>query len=339
MGCRRFDRRHRSHPLNVRNTLATRHDGDVTSLPVPEGATFVDIREVGPRDGLQPEQPVSVADRVMFIDGLFRAGIRHVEAAAFVSPKAVPAMVGAAEVLAGITRPDGSTVATLVPNERGARDALACQIDELTVTVSASETYNLRNVHRSTDDSIREVAAITTLADAAGIDVDVVVSCAFGSPYEGDIEPRWVAKLGDRLLDAGCTRLTYADTTGMATPSRVSRLLDETGTSVGLHFHQTRGTALLNAYTAIQAGVRRFDTSVGGLGGSPFAAGAAGNLATEEFVAVLDDDGYRTGIDIDALIESAKFAAQLVGRSVPSMVATAGPRSRLATSADPEAAR
>ena len=160
--------------------------------------------------------------------------------------------------------------------------------------------------------------------------VDVVVSCAFGSPYEGDIEPSAVARLADRLLDAGCDRLTYADTTGMATPLRVHALLDETGSNVGLHLHQTRGTGLLNAWVGLQRGVRRFDTSVGGLGGSPFAAGAAGNVATEELVAVLDDCGVVTGIDVDGLVEAAALLASLVEHPVPSAVAAAGSRSRLA---------
>ncbi len=311
-------------------TRLTRHDGEViAAVSVPTGA--VDIREVGPRDGLQPEQPVPVADRITLINQLFEAGIRHLEAASFVSPKAVPAMAQAAEVLAGITRPRGATITALVPNAHGARDALACAIDELTVTISASETYNQRNVHRSTSESLHEVTAITSLAIARSIPVDAVVSCSFGSPYEGDIAPETVAALGDALLDAGCSRITYADTTGVATPTRVLALLDEVGPSVGLHFHETRGTALVNAWVAIQAGVRRFDTSVGGLGGSPFAAGAAGNLATEALVNVLDDAGMETGIDIERLIAAAVFAATIVGHEVPSAVAAAGPRTRLAT--------
>lgn len=295
----------------------------------PTGVT-VDIREVGPRDGLQPERPLEVSSRVAIINDLFAAGVRHLEAVAFVSPTAVPAMADAAEVLAAIDRPEGVIVAALVPNVRGARDALACTLDELTVTISASPTYNRRNVHRSIDESVAEIDTIVSLAHDRSVPVDVVVSCAFGSPYEGDIEPETVARLGDRLLDAGCDRLTYADTTGMATPPRVLALLDETGPSVGMHLHQTRGTALLNAWTALLAGVRRFDTSVGGLGGSPFAAGAAGNLATEEFVAVLDDAGVVTGCDVNGLIVVARTLADLVGHAVPSSLVNVGPRSRLA---------
>jgi hydroxymethylglutaryl-CoA lyase len=158
-----------------------------------------------------------------------------------------------------------------------------------------------------------------------------VISCAFGSPYEGDIAPERVAALGDRLVGAGAVSLTYADTTGMATPRRVDELLDETGAEVGLHLHDTRGTALVNAYQALERGVRRFDTSLGGLGGSPFAAGAAGNLATEDFVAVLDDLGVVSGIDLERLLAASALAAELVGHPLPSRVAVAGPRDRLAS--------
>lgn len=311
-----------------------RDDGGVSDGLEPPAGAFVDLREVGPRDGLQPERPVPVDDRVRFVDALFAAGVRHLEAAAFVSPKAVPAMADPAEVLARITRPDGACVAALVPNVRGAQDALACAVDEVTVTISASETYNQRNVRRRIAESLADVREIASLARADGVPIDAVVSCAFGSPYEGDATPASVASLGDQLLDAGCTRLTYADTTGMATPTRVLALIAETGTDIGLHLHQTRGSALTNAWVALQAGVRRFDTSVGGLGGSPFAAGAAGNLATEELVALLDDAGLATGIDLESLIDVAQLAAELVGHEVPSRVADAGPRSRRAESTE-----
>ncbi|MBS1849270.1 MAG: hydroxymethylglutaryl-CoA lyase [Actinobacteria bacterium] len=291
--------------------------------------TTVVLRDVGPRDGLQPERPVDAVDRARLVDALFAAGVRHVEAASFVSPRAVPAMADPAAVLAAIERPADAVVTVLVPNLRGAQEALRCDVDELTVTISASPAYNRHNVRRSIDESLAEVASITSLAAASQVPVDAVVSCAFGSPFEGDLDPSAVATLGDRLLDRGCAAVTYADTTGMATPRRVADLLAETGVGVGLHLHQTRGTALLNAWCAIQAGVRRFDTSVGGLGGSPFAPGAAGNLATEEFLAVLDDVGFDTGISVEGLIEAAAVAADLVGHPVPSTIPRVGPRGRL----------
>jgi len=290
--------------------------------------TEVVIREVGPRDGLQAEDPVPVEARVELIRGLIDAGLRSIEAVSFVSPKAVPAMAGAAEVLAAIDAPSGVTLTALVPNVKGAQLGVEAGITDFTVTVSASATYNEKNVHMTIDDSVAEVAAIRGVVGDAK--VDAVVSCAFGSPYEGDIAPGEVHGLGRRLLDAGANVLTYADTTGMATPRRVADLIDVTGADVGLHLHETRGTALVNAYKALDLGVRRFDTSIGGLGGSPFAAGAGGNLATEDFVHVLDDIGLTSGVDLDRLLDVSARLAEIVGHPLPSKVAAAGPRSRLA---------
>lgn len=289
----------------------------------------VRIREVGPRDGLQSERVVAVADRVRLIEALVEAGARRVEAAAFVSPKAVPAMSDAAEVLTGVERRAGVTYGALVPNVRGAELALAAGVDEITVTISISETYNQRNVGRSVAGSEREIASLCALAAGDEVPVNAVVSCAFGSPYEGDVAPADVAVLAGRLRGgSGCGRITLADTTGMATPARIDAVLDATGVDVGLHLHDTRGTALVNAYAAWQRGVTRFDTAVGGLGGSPFAHGAAGNLATEELVALFDDLGVHTGLDGDRLVEAAALAAELVGHGVPSRVAAVGPRHR-----------
>ena len=300
------------------------------------------IREVGPRDGLQVERPLAVPDRVRLVEALIAAGVRHIEAAAFVSPKAVPAMAGAAEVMAGLEArgDEGVTYAVLVPNVVGAERATFCH--EVTFTLSASPGYNERNVHMSIDRSVEEAARAVTMLASRGIPVDAVVSCAFGSPFEGDIDPSEVDALGRRLLDVGVTSLTYADTTGMATPRRIADVLDVTGPDVGLHLHDTRGTALVNAYAAYELGVRRFDTAVGGLGGSPatrgiggVGAGAVGgafggNLATEDLVHLFDDLGVVTGIDLERLLAATRLAAELVGHPVPSRVAAAGPRGRLA---------
>jgi hydroxymethylglutaryl-CoA lyase len=289
--------------------------------------TVVRIREVGPRDGLQVESPLSVEARVALVEALVTAGVQEVEAVAFVSPSAVPAMAGAAEVMATISRRPEVRYVALVPNLRGAQLALEAGVDALSVTVSASPEYNQRNVRMSIDES---VAQVTSVAGAVGdVPIDVVVSCAFGSPYEGDLAPADVARLGDQVLAAGATSLTYADTTGMATPRRVEELLDEVGVDVGLHLHETRGTGLVNAYAAWERGVSRFDTSIGGLGGSPFAAGSAGNLATEDLVHLLDDLGVTTGVDLGRLLEASALAARTVGHDVPSRVAAAGPRSRV----------
>lgn len=294
----------------------------------PEAVT---VRDVGPRDGLQPETPLPVSERIRLVEALQNAGVRQVEVAAFVSPRAVPAMAGAAEVLAGITRRPGAVYTALVPNERGAQMALDAVVDELTVTISASEVYNQRNVHMSTAESETAIGAIVGQAHSArgSVPVDAVISCAFGSPYEGEIDPVEVVDLARRLSDAGVATVTYADTTGMATPRRIDDLVSALGgdlDGVGLHLHDTRGTALVNAYAAIEQGITRFDTAVGGLGGSPFAHGAGGNLATESLVAVLDDLGIHTGIDLPALLDAAKLIESLVGRPVPSGVAHHGPR-------------
>ena len=290
--------------------------------------SVVRIREVGPRDGLQAESPVGVEERVALVEALVAAGLRELEAVAFVSPSAVPTMAGAADVMAGVQRRPEVSYVALVPNLRGAQLAIEAGVDGLSVTVSASPEYNRRNVRMSIDES---VAQVTAIAEAVGeVPIDVVVSCAFGSPYEGDLAPSDVAALGDRVLAAGATSLTYADTTGVATPRRVGELLDEVGVDVGLHLHETRGTGLVNAYAAWEHGVARFDTSVGGLGGSPFATDTAGNLATEDLVHLLDDLGVATGVDLGLLLSASALAARTVGHDVPSRVAAAGPRSRLA---------
>jgi len=184
------------------------------------------------------------------------------------------------------------------------------------------------------DESAAAIEGIAALASAEGVPVDAVVSCAFGSPYEGDIPPSSVAALGRRLLDGGASTLTMADTTGMATPRRIGDVLGAASAAglgdLGLHLHETRGTGLLNLYAGLQRGVTRFDTSVGGIGGSPFAAGAAGNVATEDVVALLDDLGIATGIDLDRLLDVSALLAETLGHPLPSRVAHAGPRTRLA---------
>ncbi|MEQ1786649.1 MAG: hydroxymethylglutaryl-CoA lyase, partial [Acidimicrobiales bacterium] len=214
-------------------------------MPLPALPAAVVIRDVGPRDGLQPEAPVAIDDRVRLVDALVRSGITRIEAAAFVSPTAVPAMAGAAEVLAAVPRSPSVRYSALVPNVRGAELAMQCQVDELTVTISLSETYNQRNVHMSTDESARAIEAICRVAGDRP--VDAVLSCAFGSPYEGDVAPAAVHVLAERLRQAGCEAITCADTTGMATPRRIAEVVDAVGTDVGLHLHETRGTALVCA--------------------------------------------------------------------------------------------
>lgn len=278
----------------------------------------ISIREVGPRDGLQPEEPLPVATRLELVRRAADAGLGDIEAAAFVSPKAVPAMAGADEVFADLPRSEGRRFWALVPNVRGAELAVASDADALTVTVSASEAYSQANVGRSTEESIVGVADI--VAVAGGRPVDAVVSCAFGSPYGEAIGPFDVAAIVERLLASGCTAITLADTTGVATPDRVADVITATGPEVRLHLHDTRGTALTNAFAGLLLGVSAFDTAIGGLGGSPFARGAGGNLATEDIVHLCDGLGLDTGVDLDRLVDTAVWLGTVIGRPVPSRV-------------------
>ena len=284
----------------------------------------ISVREVGPRDGLQAEAPIGSEERVRLIDALVGAGVKDIEAVAFVSPKAVPSMAGAADVMAAIERRSGVRYWALVPNLRGAQLGLESGVDALSVTLSASPAYSEKNTKMTVEQAL---AGLTEIVGVAGaVPIDAVISCAFGSPYEGDIAPSDVKALTQRCLDAGATSVTLADTTGMATPRRIEEVTSLTGTDVGLHLHETRGTGLVNAYAAMQLGVARFDTSVGGLGGSPFAAGAAGNLATEAIVHLCDDHGVETGLDLNALVEIARGLEVTLGHEVPSAVAAAGGR-------------
>ncbi|HVJ98527.1 MAG TPA: hydroxymethylglutaryl-CoA lyase [Acidimicrobiia bacterium] len=260
--------------------------------------------------------------------------MRHIEAAAFVSPAAIPPMAGAAEVMAQIDRVRSVIYSALVPNPKGAELAVAAGADEVELVVSASETHNQKNVKRSVADSLVGARDVVEIGHAGGIVVEAIVSTAFGCPYEGDIAPERVGQIAGLLLDAGADRLSFGDTTGMATPRRVADLLDALDRAgiaadrVGLHFHNTRGTALANVVAALERGVTRFDASIGGLGGCPYAPGASGNAVTEDLVHMLHDMNIETGIDLDALLECAALAQDLVGRELPSALLHAGARTR-----------
>src|SRR5262245_10980838 len=243
----------------------------------------VEIREVGPRDGLQNEDPVAVEERVRLIDALSRTGLRRIEAAAFVSPQAIPPMAGSAEVMAQIERVDGVTYSALVPNAKGAELAVEAKSDEIELVGTASGTHNQKNVRRSVAESLIGARDVVVLAHGADIEAEAIVATAFGCPYEGDVEPRRVAQLAGHLVDAGADRLSFGDTTGMATPRRVHDVLDALERAgvpagrVGLHFHDTRGTALAHVLTALERGVVRFDASAGGLGARPSGPAAPGH--------------------------------------------------------------
>lgn len=281
----------------------------------------VTIRDCGPRDGLQGEAPLPVAARAAIANRLAAAGVTDIEAVSFVSPRAVPAMADAADV-ARLLVPGNAIWWALVPNRRGCEMALEAGFDHLTVTVSASSVYSEKNTGMSIADSLGQVAQIREVARDAVI--DAIVSFSFGSPYGDGVDAGHVAQLAANLRSLGVDQLTLADTTGSATPRRIAAVLEHTGAAVGLHLHDTRATALTNAYSAHALGVRRFDTSIGGLGGSPFAPGAGGNLATEDLVLLFEDLGIDTGIDLDALLQVDGVVADLIGRALPSRVASAG---------------
>ena len=293
------------------------------------------LREVGPRDGLQNEDPVPTAGKVALIDTLSRTGVARIEAVSFVHPKAIPQMADAAEVWAAITPNPDVRYSALVPNRRGAERALDAGLTEIEVVVSASDTHNRKNLNRSTEESLDDIAAITDLVHDRGATCQVIVSTAWGCPYEGDVPVERVLAVAGRALRDGADGLSYGDTTGMATPSRVTQLVAETRSAhpdvgLNLHFHNTRGTGLANVLAALELGVSDFDASVGGLGGCPYAPGASGNIATEELVHMVEDMGVDTGVDLDAMIEAAAQAERLVGRTLPSQVLRAGPRTRTA---------
>ena len=292
----------------------------------------VRVREVGPRDGLQSEKAqLSTADKVALIDALSASGLPLIEAASFVSPAAVPQMADAAEVMAGIAPREGVFFSALVPNRRGAERALDAGADGLQVFVAATDSYNLANVRKTTKESIGDVAQVVEVARAHGVPVEGTVSTAFGCPYEGDVSPARVVEVSRALAAHGIEAISYGDTTGMATPVRVVRVVEAVrealpAVTLNMHFHDTRGTGLANVVTALYLGIDYFDASIGGLGGSPFAEGATGNVATEDLVHMLDDMGIATGVDLDALLEAASLAQRLLGRELPGKLLKAGPR-------------
>jgi hydroxymethylglutaryl-CoA lyase len=300
----------------------------VTDLP-----SSISVREVGPRDGLQNEDPVPTAAKIELIDRLSATGVRRIEAVSFVRPEAIPQMADADEVWRGIDRSPSVRYSALVPNLRGARRALDCGLAEIEAVVSASDTHNRKNVNRGTAESLDDIAVIIDEAHRHGATCQVIVSTAWGCPYEGDLPADRVVKVAGRAVADGADCISFGDTTGMATPGRVRGLVGEfrsayPDVALNLHFHNTRGTGLANVLTALELGVSDFDASVGGLGGCPYAPGATGNIATEELVHMVEDMGVATGIDLESMIDAAADAERIIGRQLPSQVLRAGPRTR-----------
>ena len=284
----------------------------------------VQIVEVGPRDGLQNEAArVPAADKIAFVNRLAAAGHTRIEVTAFVSPKWVPQMADAAEVCAGIERRPGVRYSALVPNLTGLTRARAANIDEVAVFPAASETFSRRNLNQSVGEAMAAARAVCTEALAAGLPVRAYLSTSFGCPFEGAVPPARVVDLTSQLLDFGAYEVSVSDTIGIAHPRQVTALLEALGARVplshiALHFHDTRGTALVNVYAALEAGISTFDASAGGLGGCPYSPGATGNLATEDLVYMLDGLEVATGIRLDGIIEASRAIEPLVGHPLSS---------------------
>lgn len=304
-------------------------DYTAQTLPRPH----VSITEVGTRDGFQSEPTlIAAAVKAEVIDALIAAGVRHVEATSFVSPRAVPQLADAHDMLAQVRRRADAHLAALVPNARGAERALGAGVDEMVCFISASETHNKANLNASIDEALANVAEIARVVHGR-VPLRGAVACAFGCPFEGEVSVAAVLRIVAAYAALGVDRITLGDTTGMATPPTVARLVEAIRAQfpalrIALHFHNTRGVGLANVMVGLEMGIREFESSIAGLGGCPFAPGATGNVCTEDLVYLLHECGYDTGIDLDALIAVAQRVEQVIGRTLPGQVMKAGPRLR-----------
>ena len=293
----------------------------------------VDIREVGPRDGFQNEpEVIPTAEKVRLIEQLARTGVSRLEVTSFVKAEVIPQLADGAEVLASADIPDDVSVTVLIPNEKGLDNALAQRekFDEVNLFLSASETHNLKNVNRSVEDSLTGLERVIERALKEELRCEGVISVSFGCPYEGEVAPDRVFEIAERLIAAGCQEIAFGDTTGMANPRQVREFFSAAqdrlaGTQLTAHFHNTRGQGLANVLSALESGVRSFESSFGELGGCPVPRGATGNIATEDPVSMLHEMGYETGIDLERLVEAARSAQNVLGRTLGSHVLLAGP--------------
>lgn len=294
----------------------------------------VTIVEVGPRDGLQNEAagvPTSV--KIAFIEQLAAAGLPVVEMTAFVSPRWVPQMADAREVASSVARRPGTRYSALVPNLRGLDAAIESGLDHVAIFAAASETFSRRNINQSIDESLSTYADVVKAAREHSIGVRAYLSTAFGCPYEGTVPVEAVVDTAGRLLDLGVDEIAVSDTIGVAHPGQVADVVEAVAARVplqriGLHFHDTRGTALANVYAGLECGVAVFDSAAGGLGGCPYAPGAAGNLATEDLVYMLDGLGILTGVDLSAVVAASRMLASHIGHALPSRYLQAVERGR-----------
>lgn len=297
------------------------------------GGKRLQIQEVSTRDGFQIEPRfIPTDEKVALIDALSRAGIAKIEVTSFSSPRAIPALADAEQVLQRIVRVPGVEYSALVPNVRGCARALQADVDEINVVMSASESHNRANLRMDCEQSLAGIREIAALARDR-VHLNVSISTAFGCPFEGDIDSARVMHLIERFRQIGIKRISLCDTTGVANPAQVHRLCGEAlaacpDIAFTAHFHDTRAMGLANALAALDAGIDRFDASLGGLGGCPFAPGASGNVCTEDMVHMFNAMGYETGVDLERLLELARRLPALVRHDVPGQVMKAGPSSR-----------
>jgi len=291
----------------------------------------ITVLEVAPRDGLQ-NQPelVSTEDKITLIERSIAAGLRRIEAVAFVNPKLVPQMADADAVMAGVPRDPAVSYAGLVFNERGLDRALAAGVDEINVVVVATDTFSLRNQGCTTDEGVRRWLALARRASEAGLLRTVTIAAAFGCPFEGEVPEAAVLELVRRVAEAGPQEIALADTIGVGTPDRVRTLVAATsaiapGAAVRCHFHNTRNTGYANAVAAMESGARVLDASTGGIGGCPFAPAATGNIATEDLLYLLHRMNVRTGVDLEMVSESGRWIGEVLGAPVPALLGRAGP--------------
>ncbi len=293
---------------------------------------WVEVIEVGTRDGLQIERYVVPAQRkIEIINDMIDSGLRSIEVTSFVSPKAVPQLADAAEVLAGVRKKDDTCLMALVPNLKAAERAAQTPLDAGVLLCSASETHNRKNLNRSIDESMAGFPQVAGRLREAGIGVVGGMATAFGCPFEGEVPVAAVLRIVESYVELGITRVGLGDTTGMATPTNIRSVVralkaEFPEIAYTLHLHNTRGIGLANVLVGLEEGVRRFDSSVAGLGGCPFAAGATGNICTEDLVYLLHESGYRTGVDLYKAIEVAKKMERTLGRQLSGQVMRAGPR-------------
>jgi len=295
----------------------------------------IEISEVGLRDGLQIERTmIPAADKIALIDALSKTGLKKIEITGFAHPKVIPQLADAETVAAGIARLPGVRYAAFVPNARGAERAIKSGIDDLKAGVAISDSFNKLNVRMTTDEGMKAIDEIAAAAKGTQSRLVGVIATAFGCPYEGEVSSARMYQMMEQLLRHDAPIIYLADTTGVANPDRIRRTVEDLRTrfpeaTLGLHLHNTRGLGLANALAGLDSGIRHFEGSIGGLGGCPFAPRAVGNICTEDFVHMAHEMNIKTGIDLDALIDAARKAQEMLGRTLPGMVMKSGKASEL----------